>query len=85
MRVVNLGTLSCIVLSLGCSTAFAQTKSSADRDTTIQTSGPNGKSGAMGPNDNPNGSDKDGTKTPPAPRAKTRRAAPTANTMGGPH
>jgi hypothetical protein len=59
------------VLGLGLAgavAASAQTASPSNRDTTIQTGGPSGTSGAVGPNDKPDGSDKDGTTstTPPA-------------------
>ncbi len=63
-------------LALGFTTtaaASAQTASPSDRDTTVQTSGPNGTSGAVGPNDNTDGSNKDGTRassTPPTQAAK---------------
>jgi hypothetical protein len=52
-----------LVLGLSATTAaLAQTASPANRDTTVQTGGPGGTSGAVGPNDNPDGSDKDGTR-----------------------
>ena len=74
-----------IAAALACaavqgSDAYAQTASPSDRDTTVQTGGPGGVSGAVGPNDNTNGSDKDGTK-PSTPKstgskpARTHRAA----------
>ena len=62
-----------LALAIGAVTAAAaQTASPSDRDTTVQTGGPNGTSGAVGPNDRPSGADKDGTtaSTPPA-RATT--------------
>ena len=71
--------LAFVVASLslaGPIVASAQTASPADRDTTVQTSGPHGTSGAVGPNDNTDGSNKDGTRatTPPV---QTQAAKPT--------
>ena len=54
--------------------AFAQTASPADRDTTVQTGGPSGTSGAVGPNDNTDGSNKDGTRA--SSTAPTKAAKP---------
>jgi hypothetical protein len=62
-----------LALGLGAATAaLAQTASPANRDTTVQTGGPSGTSGAVGPNDRPDGSDKDGTRpNTPAASATT--------------
>lgn len=68
-------TTAAMALSLAAPlTAFAQTASPSNRDTTVQTGGPNGTSGAVGPNDNPDGSDKDGTR-PATPSVQASKPA----------
>jgi hypothetical protein len=51
--------------------AAAQTASPSNRDTTVQTGGPQGSSGAVGPNDRPSGADSDGTTSTTPPAAAT--------------
>lgn len=53
--------------------ASAQTASPKDRDTTLQTGGPHGTSGAVGPNDNPDGSNKDAERWPAQRRSHNDR------------
>jgi hypothetical protein len=63
--------------------AAAQTASPSNRDTTVQTGGPQGSSGAVGPNDRPSGADSDGTTstTPPAAATHASRHSHHAHPM----